>query len=123
MKFTRKLENSPCIVEKSLHPIKIHPIYPQIRSIVKKFAPPHKNSLHIHRSSLHHRLKVPYAAVSYSAIHANLVLRTNFRCIFDYIFFFIDVFRCPVGEENSDKRSEEHTSELQSRFDLVCRLL
>src|SRR5207249_5983431 len=23
----------------------------------------------------------------------------------------------------SDKRSEEHTSELQSRFDLVCRLL
>src|SRR5699024_12736472 len=24
---------------------------------------------------------------------------------------------------NSDGRSEEHTSELQSRFDLVCRLL
>ena len=27
---------------------------------------------------------------------------------------------CPVG---IDIRSEEHTSELQSRFDLVCRLL
>src|SRR5207249_12064244 len=26
--------------------------------------------------------------------------------------------RCPV-----ERRSEEHTSELQSRFDLVCRLL
>src|SRR5437868_12264225 len=26
-------------------------------------------------------------------------------------------------EANARKRSEEHTSELQSRFDLVCRLL
>src|SRR5699024_11887232 len=28
-----------------------------------------------------------------------------------------------VGLTNAKKRSEEHTSELQSRFDLVCRLL
>src|SRR5699024_11400184 len=28
-----------------------------------------------------------------------------------------------VGAEELDHRSEEHTSELQSRFDLVCRLL
>src|SRR5699024_11796806 len=28
-----------------------------------------------------------------------------------------------IVEENSLDRSEEHTSELQSRFDLVCRLL
>src|SRR5699024_12549437 len=27
------------------------------------------------------------------------------------------------GEEGRELRSEEHTSELQSRFDLVCRLL
>src|SRR5207249_5067562 len=27
------------------------------------------------------------------------------------------------GPESSRERSEEHTSELQSRFDLVCRLL
>src|SRR5438067_9603371 len=27
------------------------------------------------------------------------------------------------GIVNAQKRSEEHTSELQSRFDLVCRLL
>src|SRR5437868_13268768 len=27
------------------------------------------------------------------------------------------------GFEEADARSEEHTSELQSRFDLVCRLL
>src|SRR5699024_12045700 len=42
-----------------------------------------------------------------------------------------DYVRFPEGFENKDKslqysngkRSEEHTSELQSRFDIVCRLL
>src|SRR5437868_10203832 len=28
-----------------------------------------------------------------------------------------------AGEDENGERSEEHTSELQSRFDLVCRLL
>src|SRR5437868_8630729 len=28
-----------------------------------------------------------------------------------------------VGAKGENRRSEEHTSELQSRFDLVCRLL
>ena len=35
-------------------------------------------------------------------------------------------FRGTIGKQvevKTDKRSEEHTSELQSRFDLVCRLL
>src|SRR5699024_12100415 len=31
--------------------------------------------------------------------------------------------RSPVHQLQSTLRSEEHTSELQSRFDLVCRLL
>src|SRR5690349_23737583 len=31
--------------------------------------------------------------------------------------------RCPVHSPNPEMRSEEHTSELQSRRDLVCRLL
>src|SRR5207249_6388058 len=31
--------------------------------------------------------------------------------------------RAPAGTEGAWNRSEEHTSELQSRFDLVCRLL
>src|SRR5437868_12095592 len=30
---------------------------------------------------------------------------------------------CRVGLSETSNRSEEHTSELQSRFDLVCRLL
>src|SRR5207249_12166504 len=29
----------------------------------------------------------------------------------------------PIVSQSNDPRSEEHTSELQSRFDLVCRLL
>src|SRR5437868_9478248 len=31
--------------------------------------------------------------------------------------------RCPACHPAATSRSEEHTSELQSRFDLVCRLL
>src|SRR5207249_5604125 len=33
------------------------------------------------------------------------------------------ISRGPLPSPNSSDRSEEHTSELQSRFDLVCRLL
>src|SRR5207249_10260465 len=33
------------------------------------------------------------------------------------------VYARDLGQEASRQRSEEHTSELQSRFDLVCRLL
>src|SRR5207249_11555954 len=33
-----------------------------------------------------------------------------------------DAFRLLVGDRPPAPRSEEHTSELQSRFDLVCRL-
>src|SRR5699024_12803687 len=32
-------------------------------------------------------------------------------------------FQSETAEASDDERSEEHTSELQSRFDLVCRLL
>src|SRR5207247_8868041 len=40
--------------------------------------------------------------------------------------FFIVVRLAPSGDnrqEETNRRSEEHTSELQSRVDLVCRLL
>src|SRR5207249_10584749 len=35
----------------------------------------------------------------------------------------VAVVRVPHDDERTAARSEEHTSELQSRFDLVCRLL
>src|SRR5207249_8954935 len=45
-----------------------------------------------------------------------------FRRAFD---FYLDLFRRGLapGTGEAAVRSEEHTSELQSRFDLVCRLL
>src|SRR5207249_5628125 len=39
------------------------------------------------------------------------------------LFGLGDLLHRPVGAFDHDFRSEEHTSELQSRFDLVCRLL
>src|SRR5438067_3036583 len=36
---------------------------------------------------------------------------------------FGPILRAHVSAVQLDERSEEHTSELQSRFDLVCRLL
>src|SRR5699024_11649814 len=55
----------------------------------------------------------------------------------DYIIKLVHTYRAQTGhellfleymgggslEDIMDNRSEEHTSELQSRFDLVCRLL
>src|SRR5207249_7476394 len=36
---------------------------------------------------------------------------------------FISLLFVAEGDKGVETRSEEHTSELQSRFDLVCRLL
>src|SRR5437868_7249603 len=36
---------------------------------------------------------------------------------------FCHIMRSGLASHDVTKRSEEHTSELQSRFDLVCRLL
>src|SRR5699024_11898091 len=36
---------------------------------------------------------------------------------------FFPALKCPSAIARDSLRSEEHTSELQSRFDLVCRLL
>src|SRR5699024_11464373 len=36
-----------------------------------------------------------------------------------WLCYFLRRIMCKIGKQ----RSEEHTSELQSRFDLVCRLL
>src|SRR5438067_9293160 len=48
------------------------------------------------------------------AVRLNLHFVTD-----DFARQCLDMFHCPRNRQ----RSEEHTSELQSRFDLVCRLL
>src|SRR5699024_11284430 len=40
-----------------------------------------------------------------------------------FVVFADDKKARSIGESRQSERSEEHTSELQSRFDLVCRLL
>src|SRR5699024_12192630 len=39
------------------------------------------------------------------------------------VFAAFSITVCPTPSEPVKERSEEHTSELQSRFDIVCRLL
>src|SRR5699024_11627407 len=51
---------------------------------------------------------------------------SNFSSVQSFSHVFYTTSPIFVGHENAsghDVRSEEHTSELQSRFDLVCRLL
>src|SRR6266704_5699106 len=73
---------------------------------------------------------VPYFSLSYFLFFFFLMIRRPPRST---LFPYTTLFRPPgvgplvrQGTENgppSHCRSEEHTSELQSRFDLVCRLL
>src|SRR5699024_11731146 len=63
-------------------------------------------------------------------IDFKLVCETHFSFIYiaDYVHNIWIVFICDQCDYTDDyagvyERSEEHTSELQSRFDLVCRLL
>src|SRR2546428_7144092 len=57
------------------------------------------------------------------------VLHERFRGLRDFVdraskgLSIIDVTAAIAGNEVAEPRSEEHTSELQSRSDLVCRLL
>src|SRR5438105_5421329 len=48
---------------------------------------------------------------------------TLFRSNFSAFGAAFDEFAAATGFRTCDTRSEEHTSELQSRVDLVCRLL
>src|SRR5699024_11261127 len=61
-----------------------------------------------------------------SSIMSNSALCDNANAKAYFIFIPLDnvPIVCSCCKENLSKyRSEEHTSELQSRFDLVCRLL
>src|SRR5699024_11734375 len=51
------------------------------------------------------------------------VITTNFRPYESAILHLVTLKKPDIKVIWCDTRSEEHTSELQSRFDLVCRLL
>src|SRR5699024_11438127 len=44
-------------------------------------------------------------------------------CLVERVLVLVIVPPCCLTSSSLELRSEEHTSELQSRFDLVCRLL
>src|SRR5437868_8029814 len=63
----------------------------------------------------------PYTTLfrSYMAIFWWLAILT----VVELAVVFAPFTKMMIGELDHGERSEEHTSELQSRFDLVCRLL
>src|SRR5699024_11574734 len=74
-----------------------------------------------HIRQLKNALQILEAEILYS----QLPLRDAFLTISKQIPHPTRSFFSVLSEQmkDKDKRSEEHTSELQSRFDLVCRLL
>src|SRR5699024_11787234 len=59
----------------------------------------------------------------YGNILGNLVFGSEEAGHYVYLFAILCPFMYAAQTLSSILRSEEHTSELQSRFDLVCRLL
>src|SRR5699024_12318285 len=53
---------------------------------------------------------------------SSLALTSSSRCVRSSCVILLKVWPS-WARSPSERRSEEHTSELQSRFDLVCRLL
>src|SRR5699024_12792611 len=57
-------------------------------------------------------------------VSAKAAIRAQYFIMFGIVLSLLSLyFGSPVEQSNIEMRSEEHTSELQSRFDLVCRLL
>src|SRR5260221_10768518 len=70
----------------------------------------------------------PYTTLFRSGIDRGVIMASSFH-ISKMIFmafpagYALNTHVCKNKEGNDDRRSEEHTSELQSHSDLVCRLL
>src|SRR2546427_9604893 len=61
--------------------------------------------------------------VAYGAIHVPVVSVRDIRNASRRERSVVRIHRCVLGIAGEEKRSEEHTSELQSQSNLVCRLL
>src|SRR5699024_11223948 len=65
------------------------------------------------------REHAPWSILDYGF---RVIIAPSFADIFYNNSFKNGLVPIVVNEKQVDERSEEHTSELQSRFDLVCRL-
>src|SRR2546421_5932575 len=70
----------------------------------------------IYTLSLHDALPIFIAAYATASTRAFIFIRGEYG-------YVADILERAVEEARAAGRSEEHTSELQSRSDLVCRLL
>src|SRR5699024_11999176 len=61
--------------------------------------------------------------VSKVALRVSLIAMVVLSIILSAVIWGSDARFSRIEETSNQTRSEEHTSELQSRFDLVCRLL
>src|SRR5699024_11435339 len=64
-----------------------------------------------------------FAMHAHSLYYSTMHQKSNFRHIVVIILPKFEPHLVHIHTDCSFLRSEEHTSELQSRFDLVCRLL
>src|SRR5207247_9344355 len=85
----------------------------------------HTSTTHIYTLSLHDALPILMMYLSIHEISCSRIMAYDTqRCRSASAYVSISARMCPCGFSSSDTvRSEEHTSELQSRVDLVCRLL
>src|SRR5437773_5881152 len=86
-------------------------------------------SPHIYTLSLHDALPISYTGGSTGRLHHygsslnSIPLLSEYREPSGRCVFAARGLRRDDGTAGKNKRSEEHTSELQSHHDLVCRLL
>src|SRR5699024_11388456 len=95
------------------------------------FTPP--TTTEIHTLSLHDALPILLSGLSPFVINCSLIISTmpsgpqrKTSSVVETskrLLLSASIFSSVKRPANNSMRSEEHTSELQSRFDLVCRLL
>src|SRR5690625_6555481 len=104
-----------------------------LKNLVKKYNKYNEDKLpHITPHILRHTFCTNYAnegmnpkALQYIMGHANITMTLNYYAHATFDSAMAEVKRLEKGKQQEQiaARSEEHTSELQSRGHLVCRLL
>src|SRR5699024_11544421 len=98
---------SPSSATSHIYTLSLHDALPIYFSINDALSIPF---IYLRAMVFHHRIRMENIRTNLTAPSYFRLLATYF-CKFLFLFFYLLL------------RSEEHTSELQSRFDLVCRLL
>src|SRR5699024_12537040 len=93
------------------------PIHFRIVSMFSRLPRPPTSTLFPYTTLFRSALVAPFFQIVHSRGIANIIVEAEFLSV-KTVVAPVDINSVP-----EHVRSEEHTSELQSRFDLVCRLL